>query len=123
MSIITVATTKGGAGKTTLARLILGRTAQMGLKPAAIDADFNRTLTDWATTFAKPPLTVRHELDETNIVPLVSELHEAHDLVVSTRRVPRRNRRSSPSAAPISFWCRSPNRAPTSSRASRRSIW
>ena len=82
MSIITVATTKGGAGKTTLARLILGRTAQMGLTPAAIDADFNRTLTDWATTFAKPPLTVQHELDETKIVPLVSELHEAHDLVV-----------------------------------------
>ena len=82
MSIITVATTKGGAGKTTLARLILGRTAQMGLTPAAIDADFNRTLTDWATAFAKPPLTVRHELDETKIVTLVSELHEAHDLVV-----------------------------------------
>ena len=82
MSIITVATTKGGAGKTTLARLILGRTAQMGLKPAAIDADFNRTLTDWATAFAKPPLTVRHELDETKIVQLVSELHEAHDLIV-----------------------------------------
>ncbi len=38
MSIITIATTKGGAGKTTLARLILGRSALSGLRAAAIDA-------------------------------------------------------------------------------------
>jgi cellulose biosynthesis protein BcsQ len=44
MSIITIATTKGGAGKTTLARLILGRSALSGLRAAAIDADFNHTL-------------------------------------------------------------------------------
>ena len=82
VSIITIATTKGGAGKTTLARLILARSALAGLKTAAIDADFNHTLTDWITTVAKHPITVRHELDETKIVPTVSELHEAHDLVV-----------------------------------------
>ena len=82
MSIITIATTKGGAGKTTLARLILARAALAGLKPAAIDVDFNHTLTDWVTAVAKYPITVRHELDETRIVPLVTELHESHDLVV-----------------------------------------
>lgn len=82
MSIITIATTKGGAGKTTLARLILARAALAGLKPAAIDVDFNHTLTDWVTAVAKYPITVRHELDETRIVPLVTELHETHDLVV-----------------------------------------
>jgi CobQ/CobB/MinD/ParA nucleotide binding domain len=123
MSIITVATTKGGAGKTTLARLILGRTAQMGLAPAAIDADFNRTLTDWATAFAKHPMTVRHELDETRIVPLVGDCMKRTTSSSSTRLGPHRNRRSSPSAAPISFSCRSLSRAPTSSRASRQSIW
>jgi len=82
VSIITIATTKGGAGKTTLARLILGRSAISGLKAAAIDADFNHTLTDWVTTTARYPITVRHELDETRIVSLVSELHEANDVVV-----------------------------------------
>ncbi len=82
MSILTIATTKGGAGKTTLARLILGRSALSGLKAAALDADFNHTLTDWVSTAAKSPMTVRHELDETKIVPLVSELHETHDVVV-----------------------------------------
>jgi chromosome partitioning protein len=82
VSIITIATTKGGAGKTTLARLILGRMALAGFKTAAIDADFNHTLTDWVSTVAKHPITVRHELDETQIVPLVSELHDQHDVVV-----------------------------------------
>jgi chromosome partitioning protein len=83
VSIITVATTKGGAGKTTLVRLILARLAAMsGLKVAAIDADFNHTLTDWVTTAAKHPITIRHELDETKIVPLASELHNSHDVVV-----------------------------------------
>lgn len=82
MSIITIATTKGGASKTTLARLILGRLALTGFKTAALDADFNHTLTDWVTTAAKQPITVRHELNETKIVPLVTELHDTHDVVV-----------------------------------------
>ena len=82
MSIITIATTKGGAGKTTLARLILGRVAMTGLKTAGLDADFNHTLTDWVNTSAKHPITIRHELDETKIVPLVSELHNENDVVV-----------------------------------------
>jgi chromosome partitioning protein len=82
VSIITIATTKGGAGKTTLARLILARSALSGLKTAALDADFNHTLTDWVTTSAKHPVTVRHELEETKIVPLISELHNSHDVVV-----------------------------------------
>ena len=62
--IITIATTKGGAGKTTLARLILGRTSLAGFKVAAVDADFNHTLTDWVTAISKQPIEVRHELDE-----------------------------------------------------------
>lgn len=82
MSIITVATTKGGAGKTTLCRLILARMAMSGFSVAAIDADLNHTLTDWVTTSAKHTITVHHELNETKIVPLVSELQNLHDLVL-----------------------------------------
>jgi chromosome partitioning protein len=82
VSIIAIATAKGGAGKTTLARLILARAALAGLKAAAVDADFNRTLADWVATVARHPITVRHELDETRIAPLVGELDNAHDVVV-----------------------------------------
>ena len=82
MSIITIATLKGGAGKTTIARLILGRLALDGLPVAAVDADFNHTLTDWVRAASKHPIAIEHELDETRIVPLVESLHEAHDVVV-----------------------------------------
>jgi chromosome partitioning protein len=82
VSIITIATTKGGAGKTTLARVILSRCAHAGLKVAAVDTDTNHTLADWVTTSAKHPMTARHEVDETQIVPLVSELHNSHDVVI-----------------------------------------
>jgi chromosome partitioning protein len=82
VSIITVATTKGGAGKTTLARLILSRCAHSGFKVAAVDTDVNHTLHDWVTTAAKRPIAVRHEVDETKIVSLVVELHNDHDVVV-----------------------------------------
>ena len=82
MSIITIATSKGGAGKTTIARLILGRLALDGLPVAAVDADLNHTLTDWVRAASKHPITIEHELDETRIVPLVEFLHEKHDVVV-----------------------------------------
>jgi chromosome partitioning protein len=82
MSIITIATSKGGAGKTTIARLILGRLALDGLPVAAVDADLNHTLTDWVRTASKHPIAIEHELDETRIVPLVESLHESHDVVV-----------------------------------------
>ena len=82
MSIITIATSKGGAGKTTIARLILGRLALDGLPVAAVDADLNHTLTDWVRAASKHPIAIEHELDETRIVPLVEFLHETHDVVV-----------------------------------------
>jgi chromosome partitioning protein len=42
MTIITMATSKGGAGKTTIAQLLLGAVADRGHRVAAIDADLLR---------------------------------------------------------------------------------
>jgi chromosome partitioning protein len=80
--IITVASSKGGAGKTTIARVLLGRAAQSGLKAAALDADLNHSLADWIASISKCPVTVRAEVDETRIVPTVSELQKGHDFLV-----------------------------------------
>ncbi len=82
MSLITVATSKGGAGKTTLAQIITGASCRLGLTVAAIDADFNHSLHDWVKTFETYPIDVRHELREGEIVSLASELEDKHDVVI-----------------------------------------
>ncbi len=82
MSIITIATSKGGAGKTTVAQVLLGAFAVRGFRVAAIDADFNQTLANWCETFSSYPISIRAELDETKIVPAAGELEEGHDVVV-----------------------------------------
>ena len=66
MSIITIATSKGGAGKTTLAQVIIGTIARRGFKVAAIDADFNHSLADWVNTFRPEGVMVETELNEDN---------------------------------------------------------
>lgn len=82
MTIITMATSKGGAGKTTIAELLIGSLADRGHRVAAIDADLNRTLANWVEVFSNRPITVKAETDETEIVPLATALEEHHDLVV-----------------------------------------
>lgn len=82
MSIITIATSKGGAGKTTLAQLIGGTVADRGYSVAMIDADYNHSLGDWVRSFQIYPITVESELDETKIIPLADRLSQSHDLVI-----------------------------------------
>lgn len=81
MSIITVASSKGGAGKTTIAELIVGTVASKGHRVAVIDADFNHTLASWIRTFDYP-IDVHTELDEEAIFKLAPELDEGYDLVL-----------------------------------------
>lgn len=81
MSIITIATSKGGAGKTTIAQILAGSIAARGHSVSAIDADYNHSLADWITTFEQP-ITIERELDETKIIPLAEQLSESHDLLV-----------------------------------------
>jgi len=82
MTIITIATSKGGAGKTTLAQLLIGAIAGRGYRVAAIDADYNHSLADWVTTFGRYPVEVAKELNETRIIPLADEMQERSDLLV-----------------------------------------
>ena len=81
MSIISLANSKGGAGKTTVAELIVGTVAKAGHSVAVIDADYNETLATWAHTF-NLPVEVHKELAEDKIFALAADLDDKHDLVV-----------------------------------------
>lgn len=74
MSIITVATSKGGAGKTTLAQIITGAASRNGHQVAAIEADLNHSLSNWISGLAEYPIHIETELNEANNVPLASKL-------------------------------------------------
>jgi len=82
MSIITIATSKGGAGKTKLAEILCGAACTEGFSVGAIDSDYNHSLSDWVKTFGAYPIDIRQELDETAIIPLAGELEAQKDLVV-----------------------------------------
>ena len=83
-SILTIASQKGGAGKTTLARVLAPTLARRGLRVACVDADSNRGLADWLDLYAGngPAVTLRAEADERALARLPAELAEAHDVVL-----------------------------------------
>lgn len=81
MSIISLANSKGGAGKTTVAELIVGTVARAGHRVAVIDADYNETLATWVRGFSLP-VDVHTELDEDKLFKLAADLDTEYDLVV-----------------------------------------
>lgn len=83
-SILTIASQKGGAGKTTLARILAPTLARRGLRTACIDADPNRGLADWLGLYAGngPAVTLRAEADERALARLPTELAKDHDAVL-----------------------------------------
>jgi len=65
MTILTIASSKGGPGKTTMAELIVGSLASEGVKVIALDADPTGGLSRWAASlYEGPAFTCHHEADE-----------------------------------------------------------
>ena len=78
-TIITVATQKGGAGKTTLTRILSVNLATEGWKVAVIDADPNKGFSEWAQVYTGPSLSVHTEPDEKKLANLPADLAEQYD--------------------------------------------
>ena len=86
MPIITIASSKGGPGKTTLAELIVGTLACEGKSVVALDADPTGGLTRWATQlYEGPPFSCHHEAEDAPLARLIHRVaQEAEVIVVDT---------------------------------------
>jgi chromosome partitioning protein len=82
MSVLTVATQKGGAGKTLLCQ-VLASTLAPEMRVVAIDADPTGALSRWAgRAYEGPPFESFAEADETKLAHLIAAKVDAADLVL-----------------------------------------
>jgi chromosome partitioning protein len=83
MTIITIASSKGGPGKTTLTELLVGSLASDGVNVAALDADPTGGLSRWAgRLYEGPPFTCHHEADEARLAHLIHRVAQEAEVVV-----------------------------------------
>ena len=69
MPVVTVASPKGGAGKSTASVILATELAHAGAEIVLLDCDPNRSATIWASKSALPPrITVQSEVGESEIV-------------------------------------------------------
>jgi chromosome partitioning protein len=84
MTVLTIASSKGGPGKTTVCMLLAGRLARDGLRVAALDADPACALMRWATNAYEGPafFAAEAEADETRLAHLINDRGRTADLVL-----------------------------------------
>lgn len=81
MAIETVASSKGGAGKTTVARLLALSHAKH-YRVGCLDADRTSAFHRWLTQHQPPNVTAIKETDESKILDAIAELHDQNDVVI-----------------------------------------
>lgn len=82
MSIITTATTKGGAGKTTVAQMIIGAVHNLGYSIGVVDTDENQTLSNWLSTTSNMAIDCSLVLEESKVAEEAQRMKRKHDLVI-----------------------------------------
>ena len=80
MAIISIATTKGGSGKTTTAFCLADHWRRAGLNVACLDTDPAKSLTSWLEVMGRPFLC--RFVDEDDILDAASEAEAGADVVV-----------------------------------------
>src|SRR4051812_48235482 len=82
MSVLTIASSKGGPGKTTFCQILAGRLAGT-LKLVALDADPTQALSRWAANaYEGPTFEMHSEPDESRLAHLIAEKAESADFVL-----------------------------------------
>lgn len=83
MAILTVASFKGGPGKTTICQIISAQSAYNGLRVSVIDADPTKAMSDWhVNAYEGPQFTCTAETSERAIADLAIGMDHASDLVL-----------------------------------------
>jgi chromosome partitioning protein len=83
MTIITIASSKGGPGKTTLTQLIVGTLAAEGITVAALDADPTGGLSRWATRLYEGAAFIcHHEAEDARLAHLIHRVAQEVEVVV-----------------------------------------
>lgn len=83
MAVITLASGKGGVGKTLVALCLGASLAAEGVDVAVLDADPNRGAHRWATQTYTGPLTAYAEADTERLAELVPELADRHPVLIA----------------------------------------
>jgi chromosome partitioning protein len=83
MPIITIASSKGGPGKSTLAQLIAGILAAEGISVTALDADPTGCLHRWVSRiYEGPTFACHHEAEEARLAHLIHRVAKDADVVI-----------------------------------------
>ena len=83
MPVLTIASSKGGPGKTTIAMLLAGSLAAEGKRVVALDADPTQAFTRWARNAYEGPAFETHaETDETRLAHLIDKVAGEADVVI-----------------------------------------
>jgi chromosome partitioning protein len=81
--VLTIASSKGGPGKTTIAMLLAGSLAAEGFRVAALDADPTQAFARWAANaYEGAPFEIHAEADETRLAHLIDLKASSADVVI-----------------------------------------
>jgi chromosome partitioning protein len=81
--VLTIASSKGGPGKTTIAMLLVASLAGEGRRVVALDADPTEALSRWArNAYEGTAFEVHAETDETRLAHLIDRSAETADIVI-----------------------------------------
>ncbi len=83
MSIVAIASSKGGVGKTTLVQLLAARLALDGIRVAILDADANKAAAGWVESiYEGPPIRIVAETDDSRVAHLMPEMADLADVLL-----------------------------------------